>query len=378
MAAVAKAVHRRILPGAIASDDEATTMQEMAGQIMALRHRLDFERSRADKAEEELELLMIGDKKVPPKKIVTERVKEEEEDKVAVQSLPGQDPVQAAYIHKLERKLANSGHLLAQEHRRVARREEEEDWAVMTDAWADKLVTAAGVGSLPVFSLLPPSSLLPPLSSLLPPPTSYILTHSSSLPDGHMQVAKQGYVPINHVTNVPGFGWHKSQTVTRNHGLENQAVGSEHPDEQLLPAPTSQSGPGGQEQQAHDRSISGSKQPPKLNLPVSTRGENDASNKQHSQDGAPITTGGRVAAHPSRGAGILVSARGGADDGRTTARSMAREGGGLTARCGICRRQKFLTKHNFDSPAGCCDVSKLCHWRGMRHTRLFAFGIARM
>jgi len=174
MAAVAKAVHRRILPGAIVSDDEATTMQEMAGQIMALRHRLDFERSRADKAEEELELLMIGDKKVPPKKIVTEHVKEEEEDKVAVQSLPGQDPVQAAYIHKLERKLANSGHLLAQEHRRVARREEEEDWAVMTDAWADKLVTAAGVDSLPVFSLLPPSSLLPPPCSLLSPPSSLL------------------------------------------------------------------------------------------------------------------------------------------------------------------------------------------------------------
>jgi hypothetical protein len=339
MAAVAKAMHRRTLPGAIVSDDEAATMQEMAGQIMALRYRMDFERSRADKAEEELELLMVGDKKGPPKKKATVFV--EEEDKVAVQSLPGQDPVQAAYIHKLERKLANSGHLLAQEHRRVARREEEEDWAVMTDTWADKLVTAAGVGSLPVFSFLPPPS------SLL----SHTCSHSSSLPDRPMQVAKQGYVPINHVTNVPGLGWHKSQTLTRHRGWENEAAGHEHPDEQLLPAPASQSGPGCHEQQAHDRFISGSQQPPKLSLPVSTRSENDASNKQPSQDGAPIT-GGRAAAHPSRGAGILVSARGGADDGRTTARSIAREGGGLTARCGICPRQKFFAKHNFDSPAG--------------------------
>ena len=55
------------------------------------------------------------------------------------------DPVHTAYINKMERKVAKSTLLLKQEHRRIEVREEEQDWNNMTDAWADKILSASKV-----------------------------------------------------------------------------------------------------------------------------------------------------------------------------------------------------------------------------------------
>lgn len=145
--------------------DGAATMSEMAGQIMALRYRMEFERDRADKAEEELALLMVSKGGEDKGRASTKhRAKEEEEEATAVAG----DPVHAAYIHKLERKLAKGGHLLAQEHRRIAQREEEQDWMAMSDTWADKLISAAQV-PLAFLPDSPTTSFTPSLPPSLPP-----------------------------------------------------------------------------------------------------------------------------------------------------------------------------------------------------------------